>query len=156
MGWFRPSTVIPSSFASIPPSISRRLNSRPSALLKPSRAHPFLIRSIHSVNHPFNRQTFWQFCQIPVHRNFSTFIKADPIPIERIRNVAIIAHVDHGKTTLVDSILNYVGLSVASSRLLDQGDLEKEKGITILAKATRVEYKGHFLNVSHSGNSMVV
>lgn len=80
----------------------------------------------------------------------STLFKVNPIPVHKIRNVAIIAHVDHGKTTLVDALLRYGGLTVSSTRLLDQGDLEKEKGITILAKATRLTYKDHIINVSYN------
>lgn len=64
--------------------------------------------------------------------------------IERIRNIAIIAHVDHGKTTMVDRLLQYAG-SVAShremgERVMDSNDLEKERGITITAKATTVRW----------------
>ena len=68
-----------------------------------------------------------------------------------VRNVAIVAHVDHGKTTLVDAMLTQTGAfsahAAVAERAMDSGDLEKEKGITILAKNTAVTYKG-----PHSGN----
>jgi GTP-binding protein len=68
-----------------------------------------------------------------------------------LRNVAIIAHVDHGKTTLVDGMLRQTGTFRANQavveRVLDSGDLEREKGITILAKQTTVDYEGVRLNI---------
>jgi len=70
---------------------------------------------------------------------------------EDLRNVAIIAHVDHGKTTLVDGMLRQTGTFRANEavvdRVLDSGDLEREKGITILAKQTTVDYDGTRLNI---------
>src|SRR3972149_8103051 len=67
----------------------------------------------------------------------------------RIRNIAIIAHVDHGKTTLVDKLLKYTGAIKldASDRVMDSNDLEKERGITILAKNTGITYEGHRINI---------
>jgi GTP-binding protein len=68
-----------------------------------------------------------------------------------IRNVAIVAHVDHGKTTLVDAMLRQTGTFRANEavvdRVLDSGDLEREKGITILAKQTTVDHAGIRLNI---------
>ena len=68
-----------------------------------------------------------------------------------IRNVAIIAHVDHGKTTLVDAMLRQTGSFTAheavTDRVMDSGDLEREKGITILAKNTAVLYKDLIINI---------
>ncbi|HKY89194.1 MAG TPA: GTP-binding protein, partial [Candidatus Limnocylindrales bacterium] len=68
-----------------------------------------------------------------------------------IRNVAIVAHVDHGKTTLVDAMLRQTGAfranQVVAERVMDSGDLEREKGITILAKQTAVNYAGIHLNI---------
>lgn len=70
---------------------------------------------------------------------------------EDIRNIAIIAHVDHGKTTMVDQLLKQNGVfrtnEVVSERVMDSGDLEKERGITILAKNTAVHYKGVKINI---------
>ncbi|HKJ75959.1 MAG TPA: GTP-binding protein, partial [Gammaproteobacteria bacterium] len=71
--------------------------------------------------------------------------------IENLRNVAIIAHVDHGKTTLVDKLLQQSGtLQVrgeAAERVMDSNDLEKERGITILAKNTAIEWEGYRINI---------
>jgi GTP-binding protein len=72
--------------------------------------------------------------------------------VECIRNLAIIAHVDHGKTTLVDAMLRQSGLlraavSEQDERALDTGDLERERGITILAKNTAVDYRGTRINI---------
>ena len=70
---------------------------------------------------------------------------------ENIRNVAIIAHVDHGKTTLVDALLKQNGIfrsnEVVEDRVMDNNDLERERGITILAKNTAVHYKGTKINI---------
>ena len=68
-----------------------------------------------------------------------------------LRNVAIIAHVDHGKTTLVDNLLKQAGAfrtnQVVADRAMDRNDLERERGITILAKCTAVEWKGVKINI---------
>ncbi len=67
------------------------------------------------------------------------------------RNIAIIAHVDHGKTTLVDAMLNQSGLFRANEqhveRMMDSNELERERGITILAKTTGVRYHGIKINI---------
>ena len=68
-----------------------------------------------------------------------------------LRNIAIIAHVDHGKTTLVDAMLNQSGIWRANEqhveRVMDSNELERERGITILAKNTAIFYKGHKINI---------
>ena len=70
---------------------------------------------------------------------------------EDLRNVAIIAHVDHGKTTLVDEMLKQGGIfrenQVTTERVMDSGALERERGITILAKNTSVHYNGVKINI---------
>ncbi|TDR71614.1 GTP-binding protein [Paludibacterium purpuratum] len=71
--------------------------------------------------------------------------------IRQIRNIAIIAHVDHGKTTLVDKLLHQAGTfrenQHVAERVMDSNDLEKERGITILAKNTSIEYEGVHINI---------
>ena len=68
-----------------------------------------------------------------------------------IRNIAIIAHVDHGKTTLVDAMLHQSGVfrenQQVDERVMDSNDLEKERGITILAKNTALHYQGVKINI---------
>src|SRR5690242_5395561 len=77
--------------------------------------------------------------KVPMHSN------------ETIRNVAIIAHVDHGKTTLVDAMLRQSGLFRANEavveRMMDSNELERERGITILAKATGLRYHDIKINI---------
>ncbi|HGO7969722.1 TPA: translational GTPase TypA [Neisseria meningitidis] len=71
--------------------------------------------------------------------------------MKQIRNIAIIAHVDHGKTTLVDQLLRQSGTFRANQqvdeRVMDSNDLEKERGITILAKNTAIDYAGYHINI---------
>jgi len=71
--------------------------------------------------------------------------------IQDIRNIAIIAHVDHGKTTLVDQMLRQSGTfrenEQVADRVMDSGDLEKEKGITISSKNTTIVWKGTKINI---------
>ena len=70
-----------------------------------------------------------------------------------VRNVAIIAHVDHGKTTLVDELLKQSGVFRANQevqeRVMDSNDIERERGITILSKNTAVFYKDTKLSLIH-------
>lgn len=74
-----------------------------------------------------------------------------PFSPEKIRNIAIVAHVDHGKTTLVDTMLRQSGIFRANEeltdRVMDSNDLERERGITILAKITAINYKGVKINI---------
>ncbi|KAJ1964067.1 hypothetical protein GGI12_001658 [Dipsacomyces acuminosporus] len=76
----------------------------------------------------------------------------DMIPMDRIRNIGIIAHVDHGKTTLVDCLLKQSGALAGSTamqetRVMDSNTLEKERGITILSKVTSLVFKDHRINI---------
>jgi len=71
--------------------------------------------------------------------------------MQKIRNIAVIAHVDHGKTTLVDELLKQSGTFDAhqqvDERVMDSNDIEKERGITILAKNTAIKYEGYKINI---------
>ena len=70
---------------------------------------------------------------------------------QELRNIAIIAHVDHGKTTLVDKLLEQSGThdrrDQGTERIMDSNDQEKERGITILAKNTAINWQGHHINI---------
>ena len=78
-------------------------------------------------------------------------MKPDTIQQNRIRNVAIIAHVDHGKTTLVDQLFKQSGMfrqnQKVDERLMDSMDLEKERGITISSKNGAFSYDDHCINI---------
>ena len=71
--------------------------------------------------------------------------------MQKIKNIAVIAHVDHGKTTLVDQLLKQSGTFAAhqevEERVMDSNDIEKERGITILSKNTAITYKDHKINI---------
>ena len=71
--------------------------------------------------------------------------------VQNLRNIAIIAHVDHGKTTLVDKLLQQTGTlkrkNMGTERVMDSNDQEKERGITILAKNTAIEWNNHRINI---------
>ena len=71
--------------------------------------------------------------------------------IENVRNVAIIAHVDHGKTTLVDGLLKCSGVfrenQDVKERVMDSNDIERERGITILSKNTAINHNGVKINI---------
>ena len=85
----------------------------------------------------------FSFRKISGHKN--------TIMSKNIRNIAIIAHVDHGKTTLVDQLLRQSGTfrenQQVAERVMDSGDIEKERGITILSKNTAIEYQGTHINI---------
>ena len=72
---------------------------------------------------------------------------------DKLRNIAIIAHVDHGKTTLVDKLLQQSGTldrkNMTTERIMDSNDQERERGITILAKNTAINWKDHRLSLIH-------
>ena len=80
-----------------------------------------------------------------------SYFGAVMIEASKIRNIAIIAHVDHGKTTLVDQMLRQGGAfrenQEVQERVMDSNDLERERGITILSKNTSISWKGHFINI---------
>jgi GTP-binding protein len=97
-------------------------------------------------------------CRAPANQETRSTVPAAPNPAiastairTDLRNVAIVAHVDHGKTTLVDAMLRQTGTFRANEavvdRVLDSGDLEREKGITILAKQTTVDHGAVRLNI---------
>jgi GTP-binding protein len=91
-------------------------------------------------------RAFFENCKSPqaIHQSRPPMSRA-------LRNIAIIAHVDHGKTTLVDKLLHQAGTFAShqqmSERIMDSNDLEKERGITILAKNTAVNYEGTHINI---------
>ncbi|SBS88216.1 GTP-binding translation elongation factor tu family protein, putative [Plasmodium ovale] len=78
---------------------------------------------------------------------FSINKKVNIINPRKIRNVAIIAHVDHGKTTLVDKLLRQGGEETNNERVMDHNDLERERGITIMSKVTRIKYDDYIFNI---------
>lgn len=82
---------------------------------------------------------------------FSALYREPVMSVKNLRNIAIIAHVDHGKTTLVDKLLQQSGTlesrGEAEERVMDSNDIEKERGITILAKNTAINWNGYRINI---------
>ncbi|MDF2731262.1 MAG: elongation factor Tu family protein, partial [Acidimicrobiia bacterium] len=78
-------------------------------------------------------------------------IPSKAVPTHSVRNVALVAHVDHGKTTLVDSMLSAAGVFAAHEerveRVMDSTDQERERGITILAKAASIQWRDTKINL---------
>jgi len=101
-----------------------------------------------AVNFAFSRQCLNRAPRFARNaRAFSTTLDGEQ-PLEKIRNVAIIAHVDHGKTTLVDQLMKQSGMGLkVTERMMDSKDLEQERGITILSKATRISWGDYVFNI---------
>src|SRR4026207_1028325 len=82
---------------------------------------------------------------------FRTLPSSQEVANPALRNIAIVAHVDHGKTTLVDALLHQSGIfrsnERVAERVMDSNELERERGITILAKNTAVHYENHLINI---------
>jgi GTP-binding protein len=102
----------------------------------------WLHRALPALARPHvSKLSCWQPSTSRLARHFAS------AAADHIRNVAIVAHVDHGKTTLVDQLLKHGGNKLSEDRVMDSIDLERERGITIISKCTRVEYNGHILNI---------
>ncbi|KAI3431850.1 hypothetical protein D9Q98_010602 [Chlorella vulgaris] len=80
-----------------------------------------------------------------IQRGFASAVLAPTDP-KLIRNIAIIAHVDHGKTTLMDRLLTFCGATLSEDRVMDSNQFERERGITIASKYTSFQFKGHTFN----------
>ncbi len=96
------------------------------------------IRPIPRFSRGFSSETAYS----DVYQKYPQLVKPN-----FLRNVAIIAHVDHGKTTLVDCLLKQSGCALSNTRVMDSNDLEKERGITILSKVTSIRYGDYKVNI---------
>jgi GTP-binding protein len=110
------------------------------------------IRTIPKINKPLTStysqllpRFFKSFSNLSVADNDLETIKMTDNT--KFRNIAIIAHVDHGKTTLVDCMLKQAGVSTNGERQMDSNELEQERGITILSKCTGISYNGYKINI---------
>mmetsp|Transcript_95502 Transcript_95502/g.169579 ORF Transcript_95502/g.169579 Transcript_95502/m.169579 type:complete len:665 (+) Transcript_95502:59-2053(+) len=100
-----------------------------------------------AVNFAFNRRCLNRHPTLYA-RAFAAAVPDEGLPLEKLRNVAIIAHVDHGKTTLVDQLMKQSGMGLkVTERMMDSKDLEQERGITILSKATRISWGDYVFNI---------
>jgi len=89
----------------------------------------------------------FQFGSVCVGRGLGVRNMSTEVTRERLRNIAVIAHVDHGKTTLVDKMMAQCGEMSTTERFMDDLDLEKERGITIMAKCTSLIYGDTKINL---------
>ncbi|OLY85504.1 GTP-binding protein TypA/BipA-like protein [Smittium mucronatum] len=130
--------------------------SQPSKILLSAKIRSFSRISANQLSNNCSRVNVNSFTRLhspalPLAQKFYSSSSA-PYTIKNIRNVGIIAHVDHGKTTMVDALLKQAGLlsNSANSKdtlVMDSNELEKERGMTILSKVTSFMYKDHRINI---------
>lgn len=116
-------------------TLQRALSTTSLNLCLDERRQPHLFRSLHQRQHASPRSFSSTAASLDDDNDQYTLSRRTGV-----RNVAIVAHVDHGKTTLVDELLKTAS-DEGGDRLMDSGDLEKERGITITSKVTRLDYK---------------
>ena len=111
----------------------------------------FIRFVVHISVRPAVRLHFLRQAHLDAYPNTETRLNVMKQKREDVRNVAIIAHVDHGKTTLVDELLKQSGVfregQAVAERIMDSNDIERERGITILSKNTAVMYKNTKINI---------
>lgn len=119
-------------------------------------AVPFLLRSLYSTRNSFTSSSpltqspsryFPRFFSSSSAAAAATSSPAASLDPNRLRNVAVIAHVDHGKTTLMDRLLRQCGADIPHERAMDSISLERERGITISSKVTSISWKDNELNM---------